>query len=409
MRRPLSLLLACAALLGAGVLGGCGDSGSDGTAPSATSPEASGRAIVAWPHFGRLPQRTHYLGVPERDLDPPLKVAWQINTHALIEYPPALANGVAYLVNKYGNTLAVRVRDRKILWRYVARKRERGAPLDVTGPVYHGGRVYFAAINGDLYSIDAKSGAQVWKRNLGAHLESSPLVVGETLYIGTDDAEVLALDTAEGKVRWRFKAPGAVKASPSYDRGRIFVADYESGMFALDARGGKQLWRTNTSSQPPYGDGGFYSSPAVAFGRVFAARDDGTVFSLDRKTGKVAWSFPTGAAIYGSPAVAEVPGTPPTVYIGGENGRLYALSARDGHERWHQEVGGPVPGTATVIGDTVFTSSFKTGKSVGFDVHTQKRDFQLNSAGYTPVISDGRNLYVAGYYTFFALAPKRGR
>ena len=49
-----------------------------------------------------------------------------------------------------------------------------------------------------------------------------------------------------------------------------------------------------------------------------------------------------------------------------------------------------------------------SGKSVGFDVHTRKRDFLLDSAGYTPVISDGRHLYVAGYYTFFALAPKRG-
>ena len=99
-------------------------------------------------------------------------------------------------------------------------------------------------------------------------------------------------------------------------------------MFALDADSGKLVWRTNTSKVPPYGRGGFFSSPAIAFGNVYAARDDGTVYAFDEKTGKVAWHFDTGDYVYGSPAVAQVPGTPPTVYIGAENGRFYALDAK---------------------------------------------------------------------------------
>ena len=176
----------------------------------------------------------------------------------------------------------------------------------------------------------------------------------------------------------------------------------------MNAKTGKFVWQANTSTQEPFGKGGFYSSPAIAFGHVYAARDDGTVFAFDRKTGEVAWSFPTGGAVYGSPAVAQVPGTPPTVYIGSENGRLFALDARDGKERWHQDVGGPIPGTASVIGNTVFSSSFETRESVGYDVHTHKRDFTLHSAGYSPVVSDGHRLYVAGYYTFYGLEELPG-
>jgi outer membrane protein assembly factor BamB len=431
----------CCCVLAALVIGGCGSGGSassDSTgttvamAGSKKAPAKTGRKLIdrapkvtpkieaaeekpselndshptaSWPYFGRLPQRTHYLGGPIDDLDPPFKVLWHINTHALIEFPPAISNGVAYLVNKYGNILAVRLSDKKILWRRMVRKRLHGAPIDVTGPAYYGGRVYVAEIGGALFSLDAKSGRVVWKRNLGAHLESSPLVVDRTLYIGTDSKQVMAIDTADGHVRWRFDAPAAIKSSPSYDRGRIYVGDYQSSMLALDARTGRLIWRANTSTQPPFGEGGFYSSPAVAFGRVFAARDDGTVFAFDQHSGKVAWSFSTGGAVYGSPAVAKVPGTPPTVYIGSENGRLFALSVLSGKERWHREVGGPVPGTASVIGNTVFTSSFKTRQSVGFDVHTHKRDFTLHSAGYSPVVSDGHHLFVAGYYTFYGLEP----
>jgi outer membrane protein assembly factor BamB len=363
---------------------------------------------ASWPFFGRLPQRTHYLGGPIANLDPPFKVLWHINTHALIEFPPAIYGGVAYLVNKYGNVYAIRLSDKKILWTRIVRKRLHGAPIDVTGPAYYGGRVFVAEIGGPLIALNAKTGKVDWRRNLHAHLESSPLIVGKTLYIGTDSDQVLALDTADGHKVWEYAGNASIKASPSFHRGVIYVGNYQSGMLALNAKSGKVVWRTNTSTRLPFGKGGFYSSPAIAFGHVYAARDDGVVFAFDPKDGKVDWSFPTGAAVYGSPAVAQVPGTPPTVYIGAENGRLFALAAKDGKERWHADVGGPIPGTASVIGNTVFSSSFKTRQSVGYDVHTHKRDFTLHSAGYSPVVSDGHRLYVAGYYTFYGLEELAG-
>jgi len=176
-------------------------------------------------------------------------------------------------------------------------------------------------------------------------------------------------------------------------------------MYALDAETGKPVWRTNTSKTPPFGRGGFFSSPAVAFGRVYAARDDGAVFGLDEKTGKVEWSFDTGGSVYGSPAVARVPGTPPTVYIGAENGRLFALDARTGRPRWRYDVGGPIPGTATVIGRTVYTASFKTRETTGLDTRTGKPVFHIKQAGYTPMVSDGKRLYLVGYYDLIGLEP----
>jgi len=179
-------------------------------------------------------------------------------------------------------------------------------------------------------------------------------------------------------------------------------------MFALDADTGKLVWRSNTSKVPPFGRGGFFSSPAIAFGRVYAARDDGTVYAFDEKTGKIEWSFDTGGQVYGSPALARVPGTPPTVYIGAENGRFFALDARTGKVRWHYDVGGPIPGTAVVIGHTVYTSSFETEETVGLDVHTHKRTFHIKEAGYTPMVSDGERLFLVGYYDLIGLEP-RGR
>jgi len=385
------------------VAGGSDSRENNGQAQSA----GEGAPFVSWPLFGRVPERTHYLPAEGRALDPPLREAWSVNTHALIEFPPAIAGGNAYVVNKYGNAKAVRLRDRKILWERVTDPKDSGAPTDVTAPVYHRGKVFFAFVDGNLAAVDAATGKPVWTRKLVGHLESSPLAVGGALYLGTDKTNVIALRATDGKLLWQFNSPAAIKASPSFHDGRVFVADYESGMFALDAESGKLLWRANTAKQPPFGRGGFYSSPAVAFGRVYAARDDGTVFALDAATGKVAWSFPTGNYVYGSPAVAKVPGAPPSVYIGSYDEHFYALDARNGKQRWRYRVGGAVPGTATVIGHTVYTSSFKTGETTGLDARSGRRTFRIHQAGYTPMVSDGRRLFLIGYYELIGLRPEQ--
>ncbi|HYC80818.1 MAG TPA: hypothetical protein VEB65_03470, partial [Solirubrobacterales bacterium] len=127
------LVAACAALALAAALAGCGSGGSGSTAADTTvaakgaargeskapekgevigarsaanlAPKAlreerepsrldAAAPTASWPHFGRVPQRTHYLGSPVRDLDPPFKVLWHINSHALIEFPPAVYGGV---------------------------------------------------------------------------------------------------------------------------------------------------------------------------------------------------------------------------------------------------------------------------------------------------------------------------
>lgn len=409
-----AVLLALVALLVAGC-GGGGTSGSaggsSGSRPATVPSMELTPRYVAWPFFGRVPQRTHYLpadsGSVDRPLDPPLKQAWSINTHGLLEFPPAIGGGVAYAINKYGNGKAVRLGDRKVVGELTLDPKNKGHQQIVTGPAYYRGDVYGAFLDGTLAAGDGKTGKVVWKRHLHAHLESSPLPVDGNVYVGTDAGEVVALDAGDGHTVWSFKARGAFKASPSYDAGNVFDADYESSMYALNADTGKPVWRTNTSTVAPGGKGGFFSSPAIAFGDVYAARDDGIVYAFDERTGKVRWSFETGGAVYGSPAVAQVPGTPPTVYIGSENGRFFALDARTGKPRWTFEVGGPVPGTATVIGHTVYVSSFATKKTIGIDVRTHKKNFEIGQAGYTPVVSDGKRLYLIGYFDLIGLQPTR--
>ena len=60
-----------------------------------------------------------------------------------------------------------------------------------------------------------------------------------------------------------------------------------------------------------------------------------------------------------------------------------------------------------MIGSTVYVSSFKTENTIGIDVRTRRKTFELKEAGYTPMVSDGRKLYLIGYYELIGLRPKR--
>lgn len=392
---PLLVVLALA-------LAGCdsgGDESSTGSGPveSVTGSAPATTDDVPWPMFGRVEQRTHY--IPDAP-DPPFHMLWEFFAKQLIEFPPVLANGRVIVVNKTGKVFAVDAKTGKVV-------RQAQLSSDVTGPAYADGIVYLARLDGTLTALDAASVKTKWDFKASSKLESSPLVAEGKVYFGSDDGTFYALDAKTGKVEWQAKLGHQVKASPSFDDGTVYVGDYEGTIWALDASSGKKKWSTDTLRLPPGGgEGGFYSSPAVAFGDVYEARTDGVIYALHADDGKLDWQFPTSNSIYSSPAAAEVPGTPATVYVGSYDHQLYALEADSGKKRWVFNVGGVVPGTPTVVGKTVYTSSFQNKKTFGVDAKTGKQVFEWGSAGFTPMISDGTNVYLTGFQTVWAFDAK---
>ncbi len=175
-------------------------------------------------------------------------------------------------------------------------------------------------------------------------------------------------------------------------------------MNAVDAKTGQLIWSTGSLGTGISG-GEFYSTPAVAFGRVYAGNNDDRVYSYDAKTGALAWSYSTGGYAYSGPTVAVTPHTAPTVYIGSFDGNIYALDAKDGSVRWSRSAGGQVVGSLSAIGDIVYVAEFTNKTTSGFMMRSGRRVFHYPKGTYTPVISDGRRIYLTGYSSITALEP----
>ena len=370
--------------------------------PNATftpqKPPKPQRKAVNWPIFGLNPARTRFL--PANGVKPPYRLIWHYTGKPLLEFPPVYAAGRLYFIDNNGNAYALEANTGKILWH------RRVGRLNASSPAYHKGRLYIVnLVPGHIVKLDARNGRVLWKHSLPSRAESSPLVVGNSVYFGSEDGNLYSLSTRNGHVRWATTLGGAVKAAPAYRHGVLYVGDYGGYMNAVRARDGKLLWQSGSLGQG-FGTGGeFYSTPAVAYGRVYAGNNDTRVYSYDQKDGTLAWSYSTGGYVYSGPAVANTSHTGPTVYIGSFDGNVYALNAKTGVPRWIHSAGGSVIGSLSAVGDIVYAAEFTNGSTVGFAMKTGRRVFRYKTGTYTPVISDGRRIYLVGYSSINALQP----
>jgi polyvinyl alcohol dehydrogenase (cytochrome) len=158
-------------------------------------------------------------------------------------------------------------------------------------PAVVGGAVYFPDFGGNLWKLDARTGAVIWTRTIasydgvaGAVSRTSPAVVGNTVYVGDlNGAHLIAVDARTGDPRWVRQLdphPAAVLTqSPMVRDGVVYqgvssveeafaanpayaCCTFRGSLNALDARTGRLIWKTFTAPANGNRPGG-YSGNAV--------------------------------------------------------------------------------------------------------------------------------------------------
>jgi len=153
-------------------------------------------------------------------------------------------------------------------------------------PTIDGDRVYALGGNGDLSSLDARTGRIIWTKNIlrefgGSNIQwgisESPLIIGNKLLVnaGGPGASIVALNKTDGSVIWKSQsdAPGYSSAIPLQVNGGtqvvFFTAERAVG---LDANDGRLLWEYGR----PSNNVANVATPIARANRVFISSDYGT-------------------------------------------------------------------------------------------------------------------------------------
>jgi outer membrane protein assembly factor BamB len=96
---------------------------------------------------------------------------------------------------------------------------------------YYNGLIYVGAIDGNLYCLNATTGAETWKYDVGGTW-SSPAMTTERLYIGSKTGYIYCFNLSQPgtpEYYWRYQITGEVDASPSVVPGRVYIGTHGGG------------------------------------------------------------------------------------------------------------------------------------------------------------------------------------
>ncbi|MCC2606307.1 outer membrane protein assembly factor BamB [Planctobacterium marinum] len=135
------------------------------------------------------------------------------------------------------------------------------------------------------------------------------------------------------------------RLTPVVAYNKVFAASRQGIVKAFDETSGKQLWKIDLAD---YRDEGMFSSVTqlwadgisarlsggitAAYQKVFLGSENGLVFAIDVDTGKVAWQSKVKGEVLASPAVDEG-----VVVVNTGAGVMHALDAETGEQRWIYE------------------------------------------------------------------------
>ncbi len=316
------------------------------------------------------------------------------------------------------------------LWTVETDEPVRSAPLVVDGTVFVGtlsdrsvdlqsGSVY--AIDGDIEGSSGDSRVLLGTLNHhGEWADQAPTAAfaPDPSDPGVDEEVTFDAGATSGEIdsyEWAFTGDEQTEAT-----GETVTRSFESP-------GRKQVTLTVTSTQGEtrtatrrqsvsagyrwaFGvDPSFSTTPAVVDGTAFVTAPEAGVFAVDTETGTADWTFESDRAL-SSPTVVDGTAfvTAGSVSQSGATGRVYALNAATGEQRWAADISGD-PSWLTVVNETVFVSGTQDrvhalAAASGGTLWETQIDGSFRTA---PVVAEGR-LFIGAEEALFALSTVDG-
>jgi len=184
-------------------------------------------------------------------------------------------------------------------------------------------------------------------------VESSPCLAEGRVYAGSGRGILYCCRADTGKVLWTFKTLGDTDSTPVYHDGRIYVGcatgdEGEKGhLWCLDAASGKKVWHV------PFARG-IWATVALnpERGRLYVGANNGVLYAIAMADGSIAWKRRLGNRIWSSAAVTDG-----CILAAARDGRLWCLEEETGKPLWVFDDGFDIDATPLVAGGLIVIGS----------------------------------------------------
>lgn len=212
-----------------------------------------------------------------------VRVAWTYQDEADIGTGIARYKQRLITANTQGQVFSLNVRTGKRTWMF-----QTGGKVYSTPDVWKH-YVVVGSTDNHIYCLNAKNGELLWEYQAEKAVLGSPLIHEGVAYIGASDGKFRALDVRTGNLLWSFDGvKGYVSAKPLLYENKIYFGCWGNGFYALDPSNGARVWTwSNGSSNRMLSPAACY--PVGANGRVFIVAPDRYMTALDARTGAEVW------------------------------------------------------------------------------------------------------------------------
>lgn len=274
---------------------------------------------------------------------PEIHEVWRVSAgkgadkEARILATPIVANGKIYVRDAKAGVAAFDMETGEKVWAVDLTPPKQKSQLGSGGGVaYDSGRVFVSTGFGFVVALDADTGAEYWRKNVGLTLRSAPTVADGRIFVSTIDNQLFALDADDGNVLWSHQgieetARFLVSSSPAV-AGDIVIVPYSSGeIFALRVQNGRPAWNdslTRTGRLTSLSElNDIAGSPVVDRGLVIAISHNGRMVAIDLRTGVRVWAQNIGGMQ--TPWVAG-----DYIYVLTIDSQLVCLTRAEGRIKW---------------------------------------------------------------------------
>jgi len=262
-------------------------------------------------------------------------------------------------------------------------------------PIVTGGFVYVASDAGNVYALDAATGAQRWKTHVGPSVRMTPALYDGLLFVGVYGVEgpdgtaptgaaFVALDPASGAVRWTAQPPGGlgvIRSEPVVLGGVVYegvgggddlTGCVVGGIMALDEHSGAPVRGFWTTTALARNGGGVWSPLSTDGTTIFAGTGNLCTGNESSEYGDAAVALGTNLGVswvahsfdpagYDEDVGGGVNVANALAYVSAKSGLLYALDRRSGLVIWTHDFtpwtrGGGGIGTPTGDGTMIIAS-----------------------------------------------------